>query len=135
MTDALVHEWLDGRLGSERVFEALASAMPEAELFALDATPDNGLELGGRHVSTTLLDRPAVRNRRAWSLPVTPLAWRLLARGRSFDTVVVSHHSFATQFARHCRADRRLAYVHAPARYVWTPELDGRGASPLLAPM
>lgn len=135
MTTAIVHEWLDGRLGSERVFEAFAALAPEAELFALSATPGNGIELGGRVPGTTFVDRPWLRAHRSVALPLMPVAWRRLARGTQFDTLLVSHHSFATQFARHCVADRRLAYVHAPARYVWTPELDGRGSSRLLAPV
>jgi glycosyltransferase involved in cell wall biosynthesis len=40
--------------------------------------------------------------------------------------VLTSHHAFAD--SNRLAADRpHLVYVHAPARYLWTPELDPRG--------
>lgn len=135
MADALVHEWLVVRAGSELVFEALARCMPDADLFSLTAAPGGLANLGNRHVTTSVLDRPSLRDRRALTLPLMPAAWRLAARGREYETVVTSHHAAAIQFARHCTVERHLAYIHTPARYVWSPELDGRGSSRLLWPM
>jgi glycosyltransferase involved in cell wall biosynthesis len=134
MVDAIVHEWIGSRAGSELVFEAIARCMPTAELIALSASPGVELDLGGRQLTTTSLDRAFLRNRRSLTLPLMPLAWRLAARNKKFETVVVSHHAAAIQYARHCEAERCLAYVHTPGRYVWTPELDGRGSSRLLQP-
>jgi glycosyltransferase involved in cell wall biosynthesis len=48
--------------------------------------------------------------------------------------VLMSHHAFAAANGLGRPGAARLAYVHTPARYVWTPKLDGRGATPLLAP-
>jgi len=135
VADAIVHEWISGRRGSERVFEAIAACRPDAHLHALSAAPGHGLDLGGRQLTTTFLDRRVLRERRGATLPLMSLAWRAAAGPHRYDTVVVSHHAAASQFARFCRADRRIAYVHTPARYVWTPELDRRGASSALTPM
>lgn len=123
---AIVHEWVQSRAGSEKVFEALAGIFPEADLFALTREPDVELDLGGRHVSTTFLDRmPELRVRRSLTLPLMPLAWKRLRRD-PYDLVITSSHAFARWFPP-AREALHLSYVHAPARYLWTPELDNRG--------
>ena len=133
---ALVHEWIAARAGAEQVFEVLAGMWPQADLHALSAAPGVHLELGGRRVRTTALDTAPLRERRALALPLMPLAWRAHAREvqGSYDLVVSSHHAFAAANRLVAPGGAHLAYVHTPARYVWTPELDGRGSSPLLAP-
>ena len=136
MGDAIAHEWVTARRGSERVFEQLAACHPDAELFALSARPDAGLRLGtGRTLTTTYLDRAPLRERRSVTLPLMPHAWSRMGRGRSFDRLIISHHAAAMQLARHVRAGQTMVYVHTPARYVWTPELDGRGSARLLDPL
>jgi glycosyltransferase involved in cell wall biosynthesis len=130
---AVVHEWIDAYAGSEQVFEALAQAFPEADLFALSHHPEVQLELDGRCVTTTFLDAPRLRDRRAATLPLMPLAWRRLGR-RDYDLVITSHHAFAHSNRLTGPGGVHIAYVHTPARYIWTPELDGRGANPALVP-
>src|SRR4051794_3257667 len=131
---AVVHEWVAARAGSEHVFEALAATLPEADLYALSVEPGTALDLGGRTVETSFLDTNALRGRRALTLPVMPLAWRTIGR-RRYDMVVTSHHAFAAS-NRLVRPDGlHLVYVHTPARYIWSPEVDQRGATPLLGPV
>jgi glycosyltransferase involved in cell wall biosynthesis len=48
-----------------------------------------------------------------------------------YDVVISSHHAFAGS-NRLADGGVHLCYVHSPARYVWTPELDSRGSSPAL---
>lgn len=130
---AVVHEWVDAYAGSEQVFEALARTFPDADLFALTQEPDVALDLGGRSVRTTFLDRPALRGRRSLTLPIMPAAWFALGVG-DYDVVISSHHAFAHANRLVKKGGVHLSYVHSPARYVWTPEVDARGAAPLLAP-
>ncbi|WP_371821150.1 glycosyltransferase [Blastococcus sp. PRF04-17] len=126
---AIVHEWVSAAAGSEKVFEAIAQLYAGADLYALSVQPGVPLDLSGRKVLTTWLDHKRFRDRRSLTLPMMPVAWRLLqARsGRSYDTVITSHHAFATQNSIGRTARRHLAYVHSPARYVWSPALDPRG--------
>lgn len=131
---AIAHEWVSARAGSEKVFEALAATFPGADLFALTRTPGVELETGGRKVRTTLLDRLGpLRDRRGLTLPVMPLAWRYAGRGRRYDTVITSSHACVKGFAP-ARDARQLCYVHAPMRYVWSPDIDSRGKAAVLAP-
>jgi glycosyltransferase involved in cell wall biosynthesis len=116
------------------VFEALAGMWPKADLYALSVDPGVPMELGGRPVRTTFLDRRRLRDNRAVTLPVMPLAWQLVGRHK-YDTVITSHHAFAGSNALTRPDGRHFVYVHTPARYLWTPELDGRGTSRALIPI
>ena len=129
---AIVHEWVDAYAGSEQVFEALALTFPEADLYALSQVPHVHLNTGGRPIRTTMLDRPSLRERRNATLPLMPLAWRRLGAG-GYDLVLSSHHAFA-HANRLCGDGTHLCYVHSPARYVWSPEIDGRGDKWYLGP-
>jgi glycosyltransferase involved in cell wall biosynthesis len=130
---AVLHEWVDSYAGSEQVFEALAGIFPNADLIALSYEPRVNLELAGRPVRTTFLDTRALRRRRSLTLPLMPLAWRALG-SRRYDVVVSSHHAFA-HTNRLADGGVHLCYVHSPARYLWSPEIDSRGSARVLAPI
>lgn len=122
---ALCHEWLGDRTGSEKTFEAMAVAAPEADLYALTWTPSAEFAFGGRRPTTTFLDRaPFIRGRRRLQLPLMPLAWRYATR-RRYDVVVTSSHACAKGFWP-ARDALHLCYCYTPMRYVWLPEVDAR---------
>ena len=123
---AVVHEWFGATGGSEQVFLEMAAMMPQSRPFVLWA--DKDADIGGLSVQASWLSRTPLRRNKALALPFMPLAWRTLTRDR-FDVVVSSSHAFAHTVRVPSDADTRyLSYVHSPARYVWSPELDGRGA-------
>ncbi|MBM0225700.1 glycosyltransferase [Micromonospora sp. ATA51] len=129
---ALVHEWFGATGGSEQVFLSVAELLPHAERFVLwkddDATVEHDLR-------ESWLSKTPLRRSKALALPLMPLTWRTLTRDR-YDVVISSSHAFAhTVKLGDSPETRYLSYVHSPARYVWSPELDQRGAQPLLAPM
>jgi len=127
-TLAIAHEWLAGRAGSEKTFEVMAQAFPEADLFALTREPDVPFDLGGRPVATTILDRFAVlRQRRDLTLPLMPIAWSLLRTHRDYDRVLTSSHACVKAFRPGRRAEH-FCYVHAPMRYAWDRRIDARAA-------
>jgi len=57
--------------------------------------------------------------------PLMPAIWRVPPVRA--DRAVVLHHAFASS-AITSKVDLAVAYVHSPARYVWDPQLDPRGA-------
>jgi glycosyltransferase involved in cell wall biosynthesis len=130
---AVVHEWVDAYAGSEQVFEAIAQEFPQADLFALSVRPGVALGLGGRLVRTTWLDRPRLRDRRAITLPLMPSAWRALGHGR-YDLVISSSHAFAHANRLVRKEGVHLSYVHSPARYLWSADVDQRGDRSYLEP-
>lgn len=128
---AIVHEWFSAAGGSERVFLSLAQLLPHAERFVLWREPDAPAD--GLRLRESWLAGTPLRRSKMLALPVMPIAWRTLGRQR-FDVVISSSHAFAhlVRFGRQPRT-RYLSYVHSPARYLWSPEHDGRGSSALLA--
>ena len=132
MKVAVVHDWIAARAGSEKVFEALANLFPEADLWCLTRDVEVPLCIGDRAIRTTWLDRAALRGRRGVTLPLMPIAWASV-RGGQYDLVLSSSLAFAhsVRFGRRCI---HLSYVHSPARYLWSPELDLRGQGPWLRP-
>lgn len=122
---ALCHEWLVSRFGSEKTFQAMAEALPAADLHALSWDRASGLSFGGRPVRTTFLDRAGpLRQRRDLQLPLMPLAWRLASK-QPYDIVVTSSHACAKGF-RPAREAIHLCYCYTPLRYVWLPDVDQR---------
>ncbi|MEM9515315.1 MAG: glycosyltransferase [Actinomycetota bacterium] len=125
---AIVHEWIAARAGSEKVFERLAHVVPTADLFALTAAAGVDLDTGRRTVSTTFLDRPVLRDRREFLLPMMPFAWHRLRRGREYERIISSTHAFAREFVDPTRTRVHLSYVHTPMRYAWERETDPRAS-------
>ncbi|RWZ46658.1 glycosyltransferase family 4 protein [Labedella phragmitis] len=124
----LVHEWISKSGGSEKVFAELVATFPTADLRVLWS--DVQAPFGARRVVESWLARTPLRKSKAAALPFMVGAWRRLPSDRPYDWMLVSSHLFA----HHARLRRgsqpfvKLVYVHTPARYIWTPELDARGS-------
>ena len=137
---ALVHEWVAQSGGSENVFEAFSEIYPEADLYSL--WNDSRGRFPGRTVNETWLARTPLRRSKVAALPFMPSTWRRL-EDRGYDWALISSHLFAHHARFGNRTDLpRFVYVHSPARYIWSPDHDTRGAalplrlaSSLLKPM
>ena len=125
MSGILVHEWLARRGGSENVFEVMSDEFPDAERYCLWDDSDGRFE----GVHETWLARTPIRASKALAVPFAPLAWRMLPR-MDADWILCSSHLFAhhARFGGPARDAPKLVYAHTPARYMWVPELDGRGS-------
>lgn len=117
---AVVHEWLAGYAGSERVVEQMLQVFPQADLFAIVdfLPPAERAMLGGRAVQTSFIQKmPLARRYFRGYLPLMPLAveqWDLSA----YDIILSSSHAVAKGVLT--RADQlHISYVHTPLRYAW----------------
>jgi glycosyltransferase involved in cell wall biosynthesis len=126
----LVHEWVTRAGGSENVFHSLGRIYPSAEVVCLWNDDPDRFPRDRTHESW--LARTPLRGRKALALPLMPLVWRTLPHG-PYDWAILSSHAFAhhARFSR-SRDAERFVYVHSPARYLWTPEVDARGANPVV---
>jgi len=130
VSGVIIHEWMSAHGGSEKVFEAMSRAFPDADLFTLWRDP--GAVMAGRKITESWLSRTPLRRSKALALPLMPRTWRTLHSGHCYDWMLVSSHLFA-HHARFRGANRgipKFVYAHTPARYIWTPELDVRGGNP-----
>lgn len=127
MSGIIVHEWISQTGGSEKVLNAMVDAFPDAEIRCLWNDVHDSRYLG-RTVRESWLARTPLRRSKALALPFMPGAWRNCEPG-DYDWALVSSHLFAhhVTFADQPDDFRKYVYVHTPARYIWSPELDTRG--------
>ena len=119
---ALVHDWLTGMRGGEKVLEALLSLFPGAPIYTLFHVPGSVSEAIERHpIHTSFLQRAPFLERRYRSyLPLFPAAVEDLDLS-GFDLVVSTSHCVA-KGAIPAPGAVHLCYCHTPMRYVWDQE-------------
>lgn len=127
---ALVHDWLNGMRGGEKVLQGLAHLFPEAPIHALVHEPGTLSEdLAARAIRTSFVQwLPGAPRKFRRYLPLFPAAaasWDLGA----YDWVVSSSHCVALG-ARPRPGALHVCYCHTPMRYVWDREADYRAAVP-----
>jgi glycosyltransferase involved in cell wall biosynthesis len=116
---ALVHDWLTGRRGGERVLEALAELFPKAPIYTLFHFSKSQVEdLESRVIRTSFLQRmPFLKRHYRWYLPLYPMAAELFDL-QGFDIVLSSSHCVAKGVIPHPDA-LHVSYIHSPVRYAW----------------
>lgn len=119
MRVALVHYWLVGMRGGEKVLEALCRLYPQADIFThcVDRAALSPL-LREKTIRTTFIQRlPGSVRRYKFYLPLMPLALEQLDL-RGYDLVISSESGPAKGVI--CRADvPHICYCHTPMRYLW----------------
>jgi glycosyltransferase involved in cell wall biosynthesis len=119
MKVALVHDWLTGMRGGEKVLEAIAESFPQADIFTLVHVRGSVSSLlESRRIRTSFIQRlPASGRRYRHYLPLFPAAIELLDLD-GYDLVISSSHCAAKAVVPPGRA-RHLCYCHSPMRYAW----------------
>ena len=118
MRTALVHDWLNGMRGGEKVLEELCLMFPEADLYTLFHEPDRmSATINAMNVITSPLQRlPFTRSHYRHLLPLLP--WAI---GRfdlsGYDLVISSSHCVA-RGARAPAAVPHVCYCHSPMRSI-----------------
>lgn len=122
MKVALVHDWLTGMRGGERVLERLARFFPGAPIFTLVWKRGSvSRELETRAIHTSFLQRlPGADTRYRWFLPLFPRAIESLDLS-GYDAVVSTSHAVAKGVVLPPGVPH-LSYVHTPMRYIWELE-------------
>ena len=135
MRVALVHDWLTGWRGGERVLHEIATLYPEADLFTLIHIPGTtSRAIENRHIETSPLSKlPGVARYYRFLLPLFPWAIRRFDLS-GYDLVISCSHSVAKS-VRVGPQTAHLCYCLTPMRYIWD-QVDaylGRGAKRMLA--
>jgi glycosyltransferase involved in cell wall biosynthesis len=140
---ALVHDWLTGMRGGEKVLEALCEQYPDADIFTLFHVPGSVSPAIERHriITSGLQKLPFARTHYRTLLPLYPTAIEQFDLD-AYDLVISSSHCAAKAVVAPGRA-RHICYCHSPMRYAWDqfdayfgPERVGAFASRwLYAPM
>ena len=139
---ALVHDWLTGMRGGEKVLEALCTLYPDAPLYTLVHVPGSVSPLiEARRIVTSFVQAlPASGRHYRQYLPLFPAAVEWLNL-EGFDLVISSSHC-AVKSVRRPPAAVHVCYCHSPMRYAWDqfdayfgPRQVGAAASRLLRPI
>jgi glycosyltransferase involved in cell wall biosynthesis len=119
---ALVHDWLTGMRGGEKVLAAFCAMFPEAPVFTLFHFPGSVSPEIERHpIYTSFLQRaPRLRQSYRSYLPLFPAAMEEFNL-TGFDVVVSSSHCVAKGVIPAPDA-LHLCYCHTPMRYAWDQE-------------
>lgn len=119
MKVALVHDWLTGTRGGERVLLALVELFPDAEIFTLLHVPGSvPTAIEDRPIHASFVQRlPGARRVYRYLLPVFPNAIERFELA-GFDLVISSSHCVAKGI-RPPPGTPHLCYCHTPMRYVW----------------
>src|SRR5438270_7998453 len=116
MRCAIVHYWLLGMRGGEKVVEALCRLLPDADIFTLFYDPASVSPLiRAHHVKASFLN-PLRRCYRSL-LPLMPVALECLDL-REYDLVISSESGPAKGVITSSQA-RHICYCHSPMRYLW----------------
>ncbi|MBZ5559418.1 MAG: glycosyltransferase [Acidobacteriia bacterium] len=139
---AIVHDWLTGMRGGEKVLEVLCERYPDADLFTLLHVRGSVSPIIERRriVTSWLQYLPAARRYYRNALPIFPLLVEHFDLD-DYDIVISSSHCVAKAVLTRPDA-AHVCYCHTPMRYAWDqfdayfgPARVGRVASALLRPV
>jgi glycosyltransferase involved in cell wall biosynthesis len=119
MKVAIIHYWLVGMRGGEKVLEALCDMFPQADIFTHVYVPDAVSKTIRQHrVSTTFINSlPCASRLYKRYLPLMPLALEQLDL-RGYD-LIVSSESGPAKGIIPAPSALHLCYCHSPMRYIW----------------
>lgn len=127
MRIALVHDWLTGMRGGEKVLSALCELLPAADVLTMIHVPgscDERIERMPIHTSA-LSDLPGVGRYYRYLVPLMTLAVEWLDLS-GYDLIVSTSHCVAKGVVRPRRAVH-VCYCHTPMRYAWSQHDAYRG--------
>lgn len=118
MKIALVHDYLTQNGGAERVFELFCKYFPEADIYTSLYDRDNTINLEGRNVKTTILQK----------IPYAAKYFRLLAPFyfwafrsldlQDYELIISSTSSFAKSVLKSPKA-LHICFCHNVTRFLW----------------
>lgn len=119
MKVALVHYWLVGMRGGEKVLEALGELYPDADIYTHVLDPASiSASLAQHSIFTTFIDKlPRAKTWYQKYLPLMPLALEQLDL-RGYDLVISSESGPAKGVITDPTATH-ICYCHSPMRYAW----------------
>jgi len=131
---AIVHDWLTGMRGGEKVLEVLCELFPEATIYTLIHNEGSVSSVIERHpIRTSFLQKfPLKRNKYRSFLPLFPKAIE------SFDfsdyRLIISVSAAVAKGAIPADGAMHICYCNTPMRYVWDQyeEYFGKGRAGLL---
>ncbi len=128
---AIVHDWLNGMRGGEKVLEQICRLFPQADIHTLIYEKSKvSPEIRNHQVIPSQFNsRPLFRKNYRWFLPLLPKVIERMNL-RDYDLVISSSHCVAKGILPPPNGIH-LSYVHSPMRYIWDHFEDYLSGNPL----
>ena len=119
MKVALVHDWLNGMRGGEKVLEVFCELFPQAHLYTLFHEKGKmSRTIEEMDIRTSFIQKmPGVYSRYRYYLPLFPKAIESFDFS-AYDLIISSSHCVA-KGATPAPGAKHVCYCHTPMRYVW----------------
>ncbi|MEJ2048305.1 MAG: glycosyltransferase [Calditrichota bacterium] len=116
---AIVHDWLTGMRGGEKVLEVFCQIFPEADIYTLIYNEGSVSSVIASHkIHTSFVNRfPFKKSKYRHFLPLFPTAIERF-NFKQYDLILSSSHCVAKGIITPPDA-KHIAYLHTPMRYVW----------------
>ena len=132
---AIVHDWLVGMRGGEKVLEVVCELFPDAVLWTLVHQKGNlSPTIESMDIRTSFIQKiPFGRHKYQYFLPLYPAAIRKFDL-QEFDLIISISHA-AAKAVRPRKDVLHICYCHTPMRYIWDQYDDyfGKGKSSFVA--
>lgn len=128
MNIAIVHDWLTGFAGAEKVVLEMLKVYPNAKIYTSIFDKEKVKEFSKFDVRTTYLQNiPFSKKFRSFLIPLMPMAFEQLDLSE-FDLVISSTTSAAKGIITKPKTCH-ICYCNTPTRYLWMPEADSRAST------
>ena len=117
----ILHDWLTGYRGGERVLEAICEQYPNAPIYTLIHKPGStSMFLESRQIRTSFLNYiPGIHKHYRNFLPLMPIAVYLMKiKERNCELMISSSHCVIKGVKKPAGA-RHICYIHTPMRYIY----------------
>ncbi|MCB4790446.1 MAG: glycosyltransferase [Elusimicrobia bacterium] len=116
---AIVHDWLTGMRGGEKVLEAFCELFPDADIYTLLWDKDSVSDTIEKHrINTSFLQYiPKIEKNYRYYLPLMPFAISSFNLDR-YDLVISSSHCVA-KGVKTKKEIPHICYCYTPMRYIW----------------
>lgn len=120
MKVAILHDWLTGFRGGERVLEVFCEMYPDAQLYTLIYQPGSTSKIiEDRKIHTSFLNGiPGIHKHYRKFLPLFPLAAGSLKIDDDVDLVISSSHC-VIKGVKKPKSAKHISYIHSPMRYLY----------------
>lgn len=116
---AVIHDWLNGMRGGEKVLEEILDLIPEADIFTLFLDRGKISEKILKHniFVSSLNKKKFIKKRYKYFLPLFPSSIEEFDLN-GYDLIVSSSHCVAKGVIPP-PGSRHVSYIHSPMRYAW----------------
>ena len=116
---AIVHDWMVGLGGAERVVGSMLKLLPQADIYTSVYSPDKLQLFAGHKINTTFLQNwPLSRSKHQLFSALRPLAFESLDLS-NYD-LVLSSSSAESKGVITPTSTLHISYIHTPTRYYWS---------------